>query len=93
VNRNRIDDNVLLGALPFYWQCPQYVEEGVTGVVNTCDEYAGPWRTYNKLGITQLRLKIVDYYPPSIDDVEKGVNFINEHAKNGDSVLGTCHIL
>ena len=34
---SRIDDNVVLGALPFYWHCNDYLAEGIRGVINTCD--------------------------------------------------------
>jgi hypothetical protein len=34
---------------------------GVRGVVNMCDEYAGPQSDYKRLGIQQLRLRTVDH--------------------------------
>jgi atypical dual specificity phosphatase len=34
---------------------------GVRGVVNMCDEYAGPQTDYKRLGIQQLRLRTVDH--------------------------------
>ena len=35
-------------------------DKGVTGVVNLCDEYAGPVDAYKSAGITQLHLPVVD---------------------------------
>jgi hypothetical protein len=96
---DRVDDSIILGALPFYWyrrslflfassvcrvvsrishgafvvsNCPLVADgmcrhvpllynQGVRGVVNTCDEYAGPVQTYARYGIEQLRYRL---YPP-----------------------------
>ncbi|KAL6074087.1 Dual specificity protein phosphatase DSP8 [Balamuthia mandrillaris] len=87
---NRIDDTVLLGALPLYWYVPALFREGVRGVVNTCDEYAGPWRSYQQHKVEQIRIPIVDYFPPTLSDVKKGVAFIRKFQERGESVYVHC---
>lgn len=63
---------------------------GVRGVVNTCDEYAGPVRTYRAHGIEQLHIPVVDYTSPSVTQIEQAVRFIEEHAARGDKVYVHC---
>ena len=38
---------------------PLLYNQGVRGVVNTCDEYAGPVQTYARYGIEQLRYRLL----------------------------------
>lgn len=87
---DRVDDSIILGALPFYWHVPLLYNQGVRGVVNTCDEYAGPVQTYARYGIEQLRVPIVDYFPPTLEDVKVALRFIRKHTNNGDSVYVHC---
>ena len=42
----------------------------VRGVINLCDEYAGPVKKYKTLGIQQLHLKTVDHFEPSVKDLK-----------------------
>jgi len=51
---NRIDNYLLLGALPSKYAVSELYKEGVRGVINTCDEYTGPISTYEQYGIKQL---------------------------------------
>ena len=43
-----VDDALILGARPNSTDAEKLVEIGVTGVVNTCDEYSGPIHVYEK---------------------------------------------
>jgi atypical dual specificity phosphatase len=49
-------------------QALRYIQ--VRGVVNLCQEYAGPVDKYKKLGMKHLRLPTVDHFEPSTDDLE-----------------------
>ena len=40
------------------------------GVINLCDEYRGPKSEYEKLGMEELRLKTVDHFVPSLEDLK-----------------------
>ena len=85
-----IDDTVLMGAMPLPQHAPQLSALGVRGVVNLCEEYAGPLDAYRAGGLTQLHLPTIDFTAPSYDDVLRGVAFIREHAARGEKVYVHC---
>lgn len=87
---NRIDEHVLLGALPFPFDVDRLSSEGVVAVVNTCEEYAGPIAKYKNLGIKQLRIPTIDFTPPVLEDIETAVEFINQQIADGGSVYVHC---
>lgn len=85
-----VDDALVLGARPNNTDAEQLSAIGVTGVVNTCDEYAGPGSVYEKQGIEQLHIPTIDFTHPLIDDVEAAVDFITRHANDGGRVYVHC---
>ena len=87
---DRIDEHVLIGAMPFPSDVRRLHQSGVRGVVNTCEEYSGPARLYADLGISQLHVRTIDFTAPSLDAVERAVAFIENHAERGESVYVHC---
>jgi atypical dual specificity phosphatase len=87
---DRVDANVILGALPFRRDATKLKNERVTGVINMCEEYAGPKARYEQLGIEQLWLPTVDFNHPSEESVVEGAEFIERHAKAGGTVYVHC---
>lgn len=87
---DRIDPHVIVGAYPFARDIDGLYQEGVRGVVNTCEEYAGPQAEYDRLGIEQLRIPTTDFTHPRIEDVDKAVEFVQQHVSRGDSVYIHC---
>jgi len=87
---SRVDDHVLLGAVPFRSDVDLLHVEGVVGVINTCHEYGGPCDEYERVGIVQLHLPTIDFTPPTLEDVERGVDFIRRHAEIGRTVYVHC---
>ena len=87
---DRIDDHVLLGALPFAKDVQSLHDSGVRAVINLCDEYGGPAKTYENAGIEQLHLPTVDFHAPSLVAIRRGVSFIDEHVQNGNTVYVHC---
>lgn len=85
-----IDDHVIVGALPFRRDVTQLVQLGVTGVVNTCQEYAGPAREYSSSRIEQLWIPTIDFTHPTLEHVERAVEFIQQHADQGGKVYVHC---
>jgi atypical dual specificity phosphatase len=63
-----------------------FLSAGVRGVINTCEEFSGPQRTYAKHGIAQIRLPCIDYCSPTLDQIETAMKFIAEHVNRGESV-------
>jgi atypical dual specificity phosphatase len=85
-----IDNHIVLGALPFQRDVAGLKKLGVTGVVNTCREYAGPCQTYLDLGMEQFHMPTVDFTHPRMDDISDAVEFIEKHVKNGGKVYIHC---
>jgi len=87
---NRIDKYLILGALPWYQTVPALYKEGVRGVINTCEEYAGPLSTYDQYGIKQLYIPVTDFTSPTAEQIEQAVSFIEKFANRGESVFLHC---
>jgi atypical dual specificity phosphatase len=85
-----IDDDVLLGALPFRGDVKKLRELGVSAVVNTCIEYAGPANEYARAGIEQMHIPTVDFTPPSYEDIVQSVEFIKRQTAAGKKVYIHC---
>jgi atypical dual specificity phosphatase len=85
-----VDKQVILGARPFRRDAKRLRELGVTGVVNMCEEYFGPMREYDRLGIEQLHLPTIDFTHPLEEHVEAGAAFIQKHVSKGGTVYVHC---
>lgn len=85
-----VDDHVLIGALPLKWIVPQLESAGVKAVVNLCEEFPGPTEAYQRAGIQQIHLPTIDFTPPSLGDVQRAVDFIQQHASCGRTVYVHC---
>jgi len=85
-----VNDDILLGALPFKSDAQRLHDLGISAVVNTCDEYAGPEAEYARLGIEQFRMPTPDYVSPQYEDVAKGVAFIEQKIAEGKKVFVHC---
>lgn len=87
-----IDDTLLLGCAPMnFLNHPKSLYNlNVRGVINLCDEYNGPVKSYNDLGIEQLHIKVVDHYEPSYLQMEEAIDFISKYKKRGERVLVHC---
>ena len=86
----RIDDDIILGALPFASVAEKLFDEGIRGVINTCMEYPGPTAEYDRLGIEQLWIPTIDFTHPSIESVRRGVEFIGRIVAEGGGVYIHC---
>jgi atypical dual specificity phosphatase len=87
---DRIDPHVIVGAYPFASDVADLAKEGVRAVVNTCEEYAGPQAEYDGYGISQLRIPTTDFTHPKLSDVQRAVEFVQEHAQKGETVYIHC---
>lgn len=85
-----IDDTIIVGAWPFATDVPALADLGVTGVVNTCEEYCGPVGEYHEVNIDQFRMPTIDFTHPLLDDVVAAVDFIQKHADHGGRVYIHC---
>ena len=85
-----VDERLILGAMPFRRDAQRLKAIGVTGVVNMCEEYAGPKIQYDQLQIEQLWLPTTDFHHPQSDYVELGAEFIERHVAAGGCVYVHC---
>lgn len=94
---DRVDETVILGALPFRSMTKQLVEEeNVRGVITMNEAYetkyfcnsADEWKA---AGAEQLRLSTVDLTGvPTMENLQRGVEFALQHREQGSSVYVHC---
>lgn len=93
---DRINDHVILGALPFRSITPQLQKEGVTGVLTMNEEFETRKFVHSKeewlsQGIDQLRIALPDFISaPSVEQMEQGITFIEKHKQSGGCVYVHC---
>ncbi|MBN3277741.1 PTPM1 phosphatase, partial [Polyodon spathula] len=94
---DRIDQTVLLGALPFKSMTKELVEkENVKGVITMNEDYETKYfcntaQEWKSVGVEQLCLSTVDFTGvPSLENLHKGVDFALKHKEQGDSVYVHC---
>ncbi|XP_067123122.1 phosphatidylglycerophosphatase and protein-tyrosine phosphatase 1 [Centruroides vittatus] len=94
---DRIDETVILGALPFRKFTPQLLEnENVKGVVSMNEDFELKlWVTtkqeWKDKGIDFLQLRTTDIFEtPSQEKLLQGVQFINKFVGTGNSVYIHC---
>ncbi|XP_047219875.1 phosphatidylglycerophosphatase and protein-tyrosine phosphatase 1 [Girardinichthys multiradiatus] len=94
---DRVDETVILGALPFRSMTKQLVEvENVRGVVTMNETYETKYfcnstQEWKTAGVEQLRLSTVDLTGvPTLDKLHQGVEFVLQHRQRGTSVYVHC---
>ncbi|KAJ0770005.1 putative phosphoric monoester hydrolase [Helianthus annuus] len=90
---DRVDQFVLLGAVPFPTDVLHLKELGVCGVVTLNESYETlvPTSLYHAHGIDHLVIPTRDYlFAPSNDDICKAVKFIHENASVGKATYVHC---
>ncbi len=85
-----IGEHLILGARPLGQDPHRLHQLGVTGVVNMCEEFAGPETQYRELSIEQLWLPTVDFNHPSEEHVQAGAEFIHRHELKGGTTYVHC---
>lgn len=85
-----VDDDVLLGAIPFEREIDQLQRLGIGAVVNMCAEYKGRLKALEAADIKQLWLPTPDFTPPAADDLRRGVEFIQASLADGRKVYVHC---
>jgi atypical dual specificity phosphatase len=88
-----IDDTVIMGGIPFgFLGYPKRLREqyNVKGVINLCEEYRGPLKQYNELGMEELYLPTTDHFEPSQEDMLSALSFMKRHQAMGQKVYVHC---
>jgi atypical dual specificity phosphatase len=87
---DEVEPGVLLGARPLQCDVQPLFDAGVRGVVNMCDEYRGPIKEYERLGVEQQWLRTIDFQPPSLQHIHDGVEFIQRTLDANKKVYVHC---
>jgi len=100
IDRNwydRINETIVLGALPFPSTARKLVaDEAVKGVITLNQEYETKYLSlsneeWQELGVTQLRIPTLDYdSTPTVDEIENAIAFIKTFREKQQSVYVHC---
>jgi atypical dual specificity phosphatase len=83
---NKITDDVILGAMPMWWQFDTLQSLRVGAFVNLIEEFGGhltQWGEIERRHLRELYIPTPDYIQPSLADVEKAILFIEQAARDG----------
>jgi|UniRef100_A0A2N9F0R0 hypothetical protein len=90
---DKVDQFILLGAVPFPSDVPRLKELGVCGVVTLNEPYETlvPTSLYYAHGIDHLVIPTRDYcFAPSLNDIGHAVDFIHQNASCGRTTYVHC---
>lgn len=96
---DRIDETVILGAIPFRSDVPKLEAMNVKRVVTLNEDFEldfSRWWTvqpdeWQTLGVKHLHLRVVDLVAaPSVEQTRRGVRFIQDAKREGESVYVHC---
>lgn len=90
---DKVDEFILLGAVPFPTDVPRLKEQGVCGVVTLNESYETlvPTSLYNDHGIDHLVIPTRDYcFAPSLNDIQHAVDFIHKNVSCRRSTYVHC---
>ncbi|KAG7483278.1 phosphatidylglycerophosphatase and protein-tyrosine phosphatase 1 [Solea senegalensis] len=94
---DRVDETVVLGALPFRSMTRQLVEtENIRGVITMNEDYETKFfcntsEEWQAAGVEQLRLSTIDITGvPTLENLHRGVEFALQHRDKGSSVYIHC---
>ncbi|TYI54602.1 hypothetical protein E1A91_D11G086600v1 [Gossypium mustelinum] len=90
---DRVDEFILLGAVPFPADVPRLKDLGVSGVVTLNEPYETlvPTSLYHAHNIHHLVIPTRDYlFAPSFADIFQAVDFIHENASVGKTTYVHC---
>ncbi len=87
---NEIDENIVVGEIPFKKDVKKMAGIGIEAVINACEEYRGPIEEYKKFGIDQLHIPVIDYQLPSKSDILKAIEFIEKKIRGDQKVYIHC---
>jgi len=87
---DEVDDNIILGAIPFSRDVRMLSDIGVKCIINLCAESEGPVHLYEKCNIDYFALPTTDFTCPGIENIEKGVSIIQQYQDKHEKVYVHC---
>lgn len=85
-----LEPDLILGAVPFRGDVERLRRLGVLAVVNTCEEFAGHTDLYERYKIEQFWMPTVDFSPPTLEDIQRAVEFMQDQMAAGHAVYVHC---
>ena len=86
---SRVVDGLYVGSPPLGWDAGAMAAQGIVAVVNLCEEWALP-EARPQAAEEYCFLPTVDHCDPAIEDVVKGVAFVERCVAEGRGVLVHC---
>ncbi|KAK8484486.1 hypothetical protein V6N12_024972 [Hibiscus sabdariffa] len=90
---DRVDEFILLGAVPFPTDVPRLKEIGVGGVITLNEPYETlvPTSLYHNHGINHLVIPTRDYcFAPSLTSICQAIDFIHSNVSRGQTTYVHC---
>lgn len=90
---NRITDDVLLGAMPWWFQFDALERLNVGGFVNLIEEFGGhlsQWGEIQRRGLRECWIPTPDYVAPSLADIDRAIAFIEDMSRAGRVTYVHC---
>jgi atypical dual specificity phosphatase len=90
---NRITDDVLLGAMPWWFQFDALERLNVGGFVNLIEEFGGhvtQWGEIERRGLRECWIPTPDYVAPSLADIDRAIAFIEDMSRAGRVTYVHC---
>lgn len=90
---NRITDDVLLGAMPWWFQFDAIERMNVGGFVNLIEEFGGhlsQWGEIERRGLSECYIPTPDYVAPSLGDIDRAIAFIEDLSRQGRVTYVHC---
>jgi atypical dual specificity phosphatase len=87
---DQIEPGLFLGAVPLRQDVEKLSTLGVRRIVNTCEEFEGWPSLYRQHGIEQLWIPTTDFNPPSLEQIDQAVAFIEEAIGRNEAVYVHC---
>jgi protein-tyrosine phosphatase len=87
-----IDEHFLLGGALMFDDLERLQGQGVGAVVNLCAERPDNRHKLHEARIEYLWLPVIDVFPPSLDQIMRGMTWIDQQVQAGRTVYIHCAV-
>ena len=87
-----IDEHLILGGAMMFDDLDRLQGQGVDAVVNLCAERPDNRRKLQEVDIEYLWLPVIDAFPPTLDQIVRGVSWIDQQLQTGRTVYIHCAV-
>lgn len=87
---SRVIPDLYVGSPPLPMDAARMAQQGISAVVSLCEEWPAEVGQRAAAVDHYLHLPTIDHIEPSLDDIHKGIAFIEAHIARGRGVLVHC---